>query len=90
MHISIQVVLIKNELFVIDRAVQTEKLWHLVLNEQEGKQHEEASVVNYPPHVDGPSLQTFLVAGEMVNVLCNKQSLMGFGRLSYSFCGGNS
>lgn len=42
-----------------------------------------------PPHVNGPLLQTLLVAGETVDVFGHQQGLMGRRRLSHSFFGDN-
>lgn len=56
-----------------------------MLLQEEGQQHEEASVMNDPPHIHRPILQTLLVAGETVNVLGHQQGLVGCCRLSHGF-----
>lgn len=48
----------------------------LVLSQQEGQQHQQASVVHHPPHVDGPLPQAVLIGGESVHVLGHQQGLM--------------
>ena len=53
-----------------------------MLFQQEGQQHEEASVVDDPPHVHR-ALQTLLVTGETVDVLSHQQGLVGRGGLPH-------
>lgn len=50
---------------------------NLVLSQQEGQQHQHASVVNHPPHIDGALPQAVLISGETVHILGHKQGLMG-------------
>lgn len=50
---------------------------NLVLSQQEGQQHQHASIVNHPPHVDGALPQAVLVGGETVHILSNEQGMMG-------------
>lgn len=50
---------------------------YLVLSEEEGQQHQHASIVNHPPHVNGALLQPVLVSGETVHIFSHKQRLMG-------------
>lgn len=57
-----------------------------MLSEEEGQQHEHASVVHHPPHVDGALGQPLLVAGEVVHVFGHQQSLVGRSGLPHSLC----
>lgn len=60
---------------------------YLVLAEQEWKQHEQASIMDNPPHVNGALSQTICVAWKNINVLCHKQGLVCSSRLSHCLCG---
>ena len=60
---------------------------HLVLAQQEGQQHEQASVMHHPPDVDGAFPQTLQAAGEAVHVFGHQQSLVGHCGLTHSLCG---
>lgn len=62
------------------------RLADLVLSEEKGQQHEQASIMDHPPHVDGALRQPLLVAREVVHVLGYQQSLMGCCGLPHSLC----
>lgn len=59
---------------------------YLVLAEQEWKQHEQPSIMNDPPHINGSLSQTLCVAWKHVTVLCHKQGLVRSSRLSHCLC----
>ena len=61
-----------------------------MLAEQKGQQHQHASVVDHPPHVDGALGQPLLVARELVHVLGHQQGLMGCCGLAHGLCTSDS
>lgn len=58
-----------------------------MLLQEEREQHEESSVVDDPPHVNRPLLQTLLVAGEAVDIFGHQQGLLGRRGLPHRFYG---
>ena len=60
---------------------------YLVLFEQEGQQHEHASVVDDPPHVDVSLGEALAVGREAGDVLRDQQRQTGHGALSDHLCG---
>lgn len=68
--------------------METERLMqskhtNLVLSHQEGQQHQHASVMNHPPHINSALPKTVLVGGETVHILSHQQGLVGCGGLTY-------
>lgn len=45
---------------------------HLVLSQQKGQQHQHASIMNHPPHINGALAQALLVGGETVHILSHE------------------
>lgn len=56
---------------------------YLVLAEQEGQQHQHASIVDDPPHVNVTLSEAFAIGREGRDVLWDEQSQVGSGGLSH-------
>lgn len=59
---------------------------NLVLLQQEGQQHQHASIMNDPPHVYVAVGEAFTVGGETADVLWHQQGQTGHRRLSDRLC----
>lgn len=67
----------------------TNTLWlppYLVLFEEKRKQHQHASVVHNPPHIDVALIVTLVVAGVESHVFGNQQSQVGCSCAANSTC----
>lgn len=59
---------------------------YLVLSQQEGQQHQHASIMNHPPHIDGALPEAVLVSGETVHVFSDQHGLVGCRGLTHYLC----
>ncbi len=59
---------------------------YLVLAEEEGQQHQHASIMNDPPHVNVTLCETLSAWREGRDVLGHQQGFTGSGGFSYQLC----
>ncbi len=59
---------------------------YLVLAEEEGQQHQHASIMNDPPHVNVTLGETLSAWREGRDVLGHQQGFTGSGGFSYQLC----
>lgn len=60
--------------------------WYLVLAEQEGQQHQHASIMDDPPHVDVTLSEAFAVGREGCDILWDQQSQVSGCGFSDQLC----
>lgn len=59
---------------------------YLVLAEQEGQQHQHASIMDYPPHVNVTLSEALTIGRECRDVLRDEKSQFGSSRFSDQLC----